>query len=224
MPGASLCASTRCGGSSRAAASALKKTIYATEQDRPDIARRRYWWQKYQTRIDPSRFVFIDETWVKTNMTRLRGWFQKGQVLLSKVTSGHWKTITFIAALRLDGMTAPFTIRGPINRDSFETYVEKVLCPTLRPRDVVIMDNLNSHKGKFVRNMIRKAGAHLFFLPAYSPDMNAIEQVFAKIKTLLRKADARTEEELNDEIAKLLKTIQPTECANYIRNAGYTST
>ena len=107
-------------------------------------------------------------------------------------------------------MTAPFTIRGPINRDSFETYVEKVLSPTLRPRDVVIMDNLNSHKGKPVRSMIRKAGAHLFFLPAYSPDMNAIEQVFAKVKTLLRKADARSEEELNDEIAKLLKTIPPT--------------
>jgi len=151
---------------------------------------------------------------VKTNMTRLRGWFQKGHALLSKVTSGHWKTITFIAALRLDGMTAPFTIRGPINRDSFETYVEKVLSPTLRPRDVVIMDNLSSHKSKFVRDMIRKAGAHLFFLPAYSPDMNAIKQVFAKIKTLLRKADARTEEQLNDEIAKLLKTIQPTECAH----------
>ena len=121
-------------------------------------------------------------------------------------------------------MTAPFTIRGPINRDSFETYVEKVLSPTLRPRDVVIMDNLSSHKSKFARDMIRKAGAHLYFLPAYSPDMNAIEQVFAKIKTLLRKADARTEEQLNDEIAKLLKTIQPTECANYIRNAGYRST
>jgi transposase len=167
--------------------------------------------------------VFIDETWVKDNLTRLRGWFAKGKALLSKVTSGHWKTFTFIAALRLDGMTAPFTIRGPINRDSFETYVEKILVPTLKPRDVVIMDNLNSHKGKLVRSMIRQAGAHLFFLPAYSPDMNAIEQVFAKIKTLLRKADARSEAELNDEIAKLLKTITPNECANYIRNAGYAS-
>jgi len=167
--------------------------------------------------------VFIDETWVKTNMTRLTGWCHKGQALLSKITSGHWKTLTFIGALRLDGLTAPFLIRGPINRDSFETYVEKILCPTLRPRDVVIMDNLNSHKGKFVRALIRKAGAHLFFLPAYSPDMNAIEQVFAKIKTLIRKADARSEQELNDEIAKLLKQLQPSECANYIRNAGYQS-
>jgi transposase len=160
---------------------------------------------------------------VKDNMTRLRGWFQKGRALLSKVTSGHWKTITFIAALRLDGMTAPFTIRGPINRDSFEAYVEQVLLPTLKPRDVVIMDNLNSHKGRLVRDMIRKAGAHLFFLPAYSPDMNAIEQVFAKIKTLLRKADARSEEDLNAEIAKLLKTIPTSECANYFRSAGYKS-
>lgn len=156
-------------------------------------------------------------------MTRLRGWFAKGKALVSKLTSGHWKTLTFVAALRLDGLTAPFLIRGPINRDSFEAYVEKVLCPTLKPRDVVIMDNLNSHKGKAVRDMIRKAGAHLFFLPAYSPDMNAIEQVFAKIKTLLRKADARSEDALNDEIAKLLKKIPPAECANYLRNAGYRS-
>lgn len=156
-------------------------------------------------------------------MTRLRGWCQKGQALLSKVTSGHWKTMTFVAALRLDGMTAPFTIRGPINRLSFEAYVEQVLYPTLKPRDVVIMDNLNSHKGKFVRDLIRKAGAHLFFLPAYSPDMNAIEQVFAKIKTLIRKAQARSEQEINDEIAKLLKKIPPSECANYFRNAGYKS-
>jgi transposase len=223
MPVASVFVSIRCGGSSKVAASALKKTLHAAEQDRPDIARRRYWWRKYQTRIEPSRLVFIDETWVKDNMTRLRGWFQKGQALLSKVTSGHWKTITFIAALRLDGITAPFTIRGPINRDSFEAYVEQVLLPTLRPRDVVIMDNLNSHKGSFVRDMIRKVGAHLFFLPAYSPDMNAIEQVFAKIKTLLRKADARSEEDLNAEIAKLLKTLPTSECANYFRSAGYRS-
>lgn len=223
MHGAKWSAAIRFGASSGAWASASKKTIYAAGQDRPDIARRRYWWRKYQTRIEPSRLVFIDETWVKDNMTRLRGWFQKGQALLSKVTSGHWKTMTFIAALRLDGLTASFTIRGPINRDSFEAYVEQVLLPTLRPRDVVIMDNLNSHKGPVVRSMIRKAGAHLFFLPAYSPDMNAIEQVFAKVKTLLRKADARTREDLDDEIAKLIKTIAPGECANYFRNAGYKS-
>ena len=104
-------------------------------------------------------------------MTRLRGWFQKGKSLVTKVTAGRWTTITFIAALRLDGMTAPFTIRGPINRDSFEDYVEQVLLPTIKPRDVVVMDNLNSHKSKFVRDLIRKAGAHLFFLPAYSPAM-----------------------------------------------------
>lgn len=156
-------------------------------------------------------------------MTRFRGWFAKGKALLSKVTSGHWKTLAFVAALRLDGLTAPFLMRGPINRDSFETYVEKVLLPTVKPRDVVVMDNLNSHKGKAVHDMIRKAGAHLFFLPAYSPDMNAIEQVFAKIKTLIRKADARSEEELNTEIAKLLPRIPSNECANYFRNAGYRS-
>ena len=157
-------------------------------------------------------------------MTRLRGWFQKGKSLVTKVTAGRWETITFIAALRLDGMTAPFTIRGPINRDSFEDYVEQVLLPTIKPRDVVVMDNLNSHKSKFVRDLIRKAGAHLFFLPAYSPDMNAIEESFAKIKTILRKADARNEDDLNDELAKIITTITPTECANYFRSAGYKPT
>jgi transposase len=162
----------------------FKKTIHAAEQDRSGIARRRYWWRKYQTRIEPSWLVFIDETWVKDNMTKLRGWFARGKALLRKLTSDHWKTLTFVAALRLDGLVAPVIIRGPINRDSFETYVEKVLLPTLKPRDVVVMDNLNSHKGKAVHDTIRKAGAHLFFLPSYSPDMNAIEPVFAKIKTL----------------------------------------
>lgn len=197
--------------------------MHAAEQDRPDIARRRYWWKKYQTRIEPSRLVFIDETWVKTNMARLYGWYRKGKPLLAKLPHGHWKTLTFLGALRCDGITAPFVLDGPINRLSFEAYVEQVLAPTLRPGDVVIMDNLNSHKGDVVRRLIRKAGAHLLFLPAYSPDLNPIEQVFAKLKALLRKAEERTVDGLWKRIGQLLSSFQPGECRNYFRNAGYAS-
>jgi transposase len=165
--------------------------------------------------------VCIDETWVKTNMTRLRGWCRKGERLAVKLPHGHWKTLTFLAALRLDGLTAPFVLDGPINRLSFEAYVEQILVPTLRPRDIVIMDNLNSHKGKAVRQMIRKAGAHLLFLPAYSPDLNPIEQVFSKFKELLRKADERTIDGLWKTAGKLITSFPATECANYFQNAGY---
>jgi transposase len=205
-------------------ASASKKTIHAAEQDRPDIARRRAWWKKYQARIDPSRLVFIDETWAKTNMARTHGWCPRGEPLNAKLPHGHWKTTTFLAALRCDQLTAPFVLDGPINRAAFEAYVEKVLIPTLKPRDVVVMDNLTSHKGDAVWRMIRNAGAHLLFLPAYSPDLNPIEQVFAKLKTLLRKAEERTVDGLWQRIGKLLQRFSPKECANYLRNAGYAST
>lgn len=156
-------------------------------------------------------------------MSRLRGWCKRGQPLQAKLPHGHWKTLTFLGALRCDGITAPFVLDGPINRQSFEAYVEQVLVPTLKPRDVVIMDNLNSHKGDAVWQMIRKAGARLLFLPAYSPDLNPIEQVFAKLKTLLRKAEERTIESLWKRVGQLLQSFQPNECANYLQNAGYAS-
>ena len=143
-----------------------------SEQDRPDVARRRVRWQKYQKRIDPRRLVFIDETWAKTNMAPLRGWGLRGKRLKAKVPYGHWKTMTFLAALRQDHIEAPWVLDGPINGSSFRLYVEKVLVPTLRPGDIVILDNLGSHKGKAVRSAIRAAGARLFFLPPYSPDLN----------------------------------------------------
>jgi transposase len=192
-----------------------------SEQDRPDIARRRHWWRKHQPRIEASRLVCIDETWIKTNMTRLRGWCRKGARLAVKRPHGHWKMLTFLAALRCDGLTAPFVLDGPVNRLSFEAYVEHILVPALRPRDIVVMDNLNSHKGEAVRRMIRKAGAHLLFLPAYSPDLNPIEQVFAKFKELLRKADERTIDGLWKTTGKLLASFPPKECAAYFQNAGY---
>jgi transposase len=197
--------------------------VFAAEQDRPDVARRRERWKKYQRRIDPARLVFIDETWAKTNMTRVRGWHTRGQALVAKVPHGHWKTLTFLAALRHDRITAPFVLDGPINGDAFTAYVEQVLAPTLKPGDVVVMDNLGSHKGGAVRRLIRKAGAHLLFLPPYSPDLNPIEQVFAKLKTMLRKAEERTVETVWRRIGTLLDCFKPAECANYLRNSGYSS-
>jgi putative transposase len=168
--------------------------------------------------------VFIDETWTKTNMAPLRGWATRGERLVAKVPYGHWKTLTFLAALRHDRIEAPWLLDGPINAEGFKAYVEKVLVPTLRPGDLVIMDNLGSHKGKAVRRAIRSAGAKLFFLPKYSPDLNPIEQVFAKLKHLLRNAAARTIETVLAAIGELLDTFTPQECANYLANAGYRQT
>src|ERR1051326_9111104 len=163
-----------------------KKSLHASEQDRLDIARRRERWKKYQGRLDAKRLVFIDETWAKTNMTRRYGRARRGTRLIAKVPQGRWRTLTFLAALRYDRIAAPCVIDGPINGVSFRAYVEQFLLPTLGPGDIVVMDNLGSHKGQAVRQLIRSAGAKLFFLPRYSPDLNPIEQVFAKLKTLLR--------------------------------------
>jgi transposase len=197
--------------------------LFAAEQDRPDVARRRLRWKKYQGRIDPSRLVFIDETWAKTNMTRTRGWHRRGKRLVAKVPHGHWKTLTFIAALRAGRITAPLVLDGPINGEAFLAYVEQVLVPTLKPGDVVVMDNLGSHKNQAIRDAIRAAGAKLIFLPPYSPDLNPIEQVFAKLKTLLRKAEERTIEAVWKRIGSLLNCFDPAECAAYFREAGYAS-
>src|SRR5438445_11315883 len=182
----------------------VKKSLFAAEQDRPDVARRRQRWKKYQSRLDPRRLVFIDETWAKTNMTRRYGRCRRGARLVAKVPHGRWRTLTFLAALRHDRITAPCVIDGPINGASFRAYIEQFLVPTLSPGDVVVMDNLGSHKGKPVRRLIRSAGAKLFFLPRYSPDLNPIEQVFAKLKTLLRKTDPRTIEATWRNIGQLL--------------------
>ena len=180
------------------------------------MARRRAQWKTYQGRLDPARLVFIDETWAKTNMTRTHGRAPRGQRLVAKVPQGRWRTLTFLAALRCDRIDAPCVIDGPINGESFLAYVEQVLVPTLKPGDIVIIDNLGSHKGKAVRRAIRAAGAKLFFLPPYSPDLNPIEQVFAKLKTLLRKAAERTVEATWRRIGSLLDCFTP-------RNAPTTS-
>jgi len=179
---------------------------------------------KYQPRIDPSRLVFIDETWTKTNMAPLWGWAPRGERLKAKVPHGHWQTMTFLAALRHDSVQAPWLIDGPISGERFRLYVEKLLVPTLRGGDIVVMDNLGSHKGDAVRRAIRSAGARLFFLPKYSPDLNPIEQLFAKLKHWLRKAAQRSAEAVCDAIGQTLETITSTECRNYFANAGYEPT
>lgn len=185
------------------------------------MARRRAQWTKYQGRIDPSRLVFIDETWTKTNMAPLRGWAPRGERLRAKTPHGHWKTMTFLAALRRDRVDAPWLLDGPINGETFRLYVEKVLVPTLKPGDIVIMDNLGSHKSTAVRRAIRAAGARLILLPKYSPDLNPIEKLFAKLKHWLRKAAARTTDAVCDAIARILETVTAEECANYFAKAGY---
>jgi transposase len=196
--------------------------VHAAEQQRPDVARRRYWWKKYQPRLDIERLVFIDETWAKTNMAPIRGWCRKGQRLVARVPHGHWKTMTFLAGLRYNAITAPCVFEGPINGESFRLYVEQMLVPSLKPGDIVIMDNLGSHKGEAIRAIIKAAGARLLFLPPYSPDLNPIEQVFAKLKHLLRKAKERTLEANWRRIGQLLTAFTSDECRNYFTNAGWT--
>lgn len=154
-------------------------------------------------------------------MAPLRGWAPRGRRLPAKVPHGRWRTMTFLAALRCDRIDAPWFIEGPIDSESFRTYVEKVLLPTLRPGDIVVLDNLGSHKGKAVRQLIRSVGAKLFFLPKYSPDLNPIEQVFAKLKHLIRKAAARTADAVCTAIGESLRAFTPQECANYLENSGY---
>jgi transposase len=177
--------------------------------------KRRQAWFDGQPELAPERLVFIDETWAKTNMARTHGRAPRGERLRVGVPHGHWKTTTVVAGLTLRGMIAPFVLSGPINRDAFEAYVERVLAPELRPGDVVVMDNLSSHKGPKVRALIEAAGARLLSLPPYSPDFNPIENAFAKLKALLRKAAARTLDTLEAAIAAALDAFAPDECANY---------
>ena len=165
--------------------------------------------------------VFIDETWATTNMTRRYGRSRRGTRLVASVPHGHWKTTTFIGALRADGLTAPTVFDGAINGTSFLAYVEQVLAPTLKPSDIVILDNLSSHKVRGVREAIEAAGAELRYLPPYSPDLNPIEQLFAKLKALLRKIAARSVEALWTTIGDLVDTFEPDECHNYLRHSGY---
>ncbi len=205
-------------------ADAQKKTAHASEQDRPDVLKRREDWFESQPDLDPGRLVFIDETWTSTKMARTHGRCARGDRLRAGVPHGHWKTTTFVAGLRLNGIAAPFVLDGPINRVAFETYVEKVLAPELKPGDIVVIDNLSSHKGSAVGAMIAAAGASLLYLPPYSPDFNPIEQAFSKLKAHLRKAAERTVSGLWDAIGRIIDLFTPQECANFFAAAGYDAT
>jgi transposase len=198
-----------------------KKTAHAVEQDRPDILKRRWAWFEGQPDLDPDRLVFIDETWASTKMARTHGRAPRGERLRSPVPHGHWKITTFVAGLRNSGIVAPMVLDGPINGATFQAYIEQVLVPELKCGDIVVMDNLGSHKGAAVRAAIEAAGASLLYLPPYSPEFNPIENAFAKLKAMLRKAAARTVEGLWNAIGRIVDTFTPAECANYFAAARY---
>lgn len=171
--------------------------------------------------LEVTKLVFLDETAASTNMTRPRGRAPKGQRCIGSVPNGHWHTTTFVAGLRVNGITAPMVLDGPLNGEAFLLYVRQFLCPTLKPGDIVIADNLSSHKVAGVQRAIADTGAQLRYLPSYSPDLNPIEKLFAKLKALLKKAAHRTADALWHEIGNLLDAFSPTECANYFKAAGY---
>lgn len=198
-----------------------KKTAHASEQDRPDVKAKREAWFESQLDLDPERLIFIDETWTTTNMARKCGRAKKGERLRAGIPHGHWKTTTFVAGLRVTGMVAPMVLDRPINGIWFQAYVEQILVPALSPGDIVIMDNLGSHKGPKVRAAIEAVGAKLLYLPPYSPDFNPIENAFSKLKAMLRKAAERTIDALWDRIGALLDEFSPQECANFFAAAGY---
>jgi transposase len=201
-----------------------KKVPRAAEQDRPDVAAQRHQWRAEQPTLDPERLVFVDETWASTAMTRRYGRAAIGERLIGTVPCGHWKTTTFVAALRVDGLVAPMVIDGALDGDLFVAYVEQVLVPTLREGDIVLMDNLASHKRAEVRGAIEGAGCTLRYLPPYSPDLNPIELAFAKLKALLRKAGKRDVEGLWSFLGQALDAFTPKECRNYLRHDGYSAT
>lgn len=181
-------------------------------------------WRANQPTLATESLVFVDETWASTAMARLYGRAPVGERLVDYVPHGHWQTTTFVAALRLDGLTAPLVIDGAVNGDLFVAYVEQVLVPALRPGDVVVMDNLSCHKRARVRELIEGAGCTLLYLPPYSPDLNPIELAFAKLKALLRKAGKRTMDELWNFLGEALDAFSPEECRNYFRHCGYHAT
>jgi len=199
----------------------FKKTLHAAEQERDDVAEARIAWRKAQPSLDPAKLVFIDETGTNTAMVRQRGRSPRGKRLIGRVPHGHWKTLTFVAGLRAGSITAPFVIDRAMNGPIFLVYLRQCLVPTLSPGDIVVMDNLPAHKLAAVREIIEAAGATLLYLPPYSPDLNPIEQVFAKLKALLRKAAKRSIDALWKQIGELLDEFSTDECRNYLRNSGY---
>ncbi len=200
-----------------------KKTAHAAEQQRPDVQAARQEWFEEQPGFDWRKLIFVDETAAATNLARLRGWAPRGERCLAAVPHGHWKTTTFTAGLRVDGLTAPLVLDGAMNGPAFLAYVGQVLVPELTPGDIVVMDNLPAHKVAGVRQAIEGAGATLRYLPPYSPDLNPIEMAFSKLKALLRKAAARTVPELWQSIGEAIGQFSAQDCRHYFEAAGYES-
>jgi transposase len=217
-------AAARYGGSSLGTTSASKKTLYAAEQKRADVARARRRWMREQGMFDPARLVFIDETSTNTAMVRLRGRAPRGERLVDYAPHGAWKTITFVGGLRQRGMTAPFVIEGAMNGPMFLAYVKQCLVPTLKRGEIVLMDNLPVHKVAGVAEAIEAAGATLIYLPKYSPDFNPIELAFSKLKAHLRKAAEHTIPRLLRRIGRVVTDFSARECRNFFRHAGYVRT
>lgn len=195
--------------------------IHASEQDRPDVAARRTRWRVEQLHLDPKRLIFIDETWAKTNMTRLRGRAPRGERLIEKVPHGHWKTTTLIAGLGIEGMRCSTTVDGAVNGDVFTAFIEHVLRPTLHRGEIVIMDNLSAHKVHGVREAIESVGASVVYLPPYSPDLNPIELAFSKLKQLMRSCKHRLVEPLWHDVQRMLDAISPTDAMHFYQHCGY---
>jgi transposase len=195
--------------------------VRAAEQGRADVVAARLAWRTLIPTIDPARYVFLDESGVATDLLRLYGRSLRGTRLVDRTPCGHWQTHTILAALRVDGLTAPGIFDGPIDKPCFLAYVEQILVPTLRPGDIVVLDNLNVHKQPDVRAAIEQVGATLHFLPPYSPDFNPIEQAFAKLKALFRAARPRTFDTICRLFAAALGRFSAAECAAYLRHCGY---
>ena len=198
--------------------------MHASEQERPDVAAARAAWKAEQVSLNPAKLVFIDETGASTKMTRLYARARRGRRALGRVPWGHWKVVTFVVALRLDGMVAPFAIDWAMNAATFIEYVRQCLVPTLKQGDIVVLDNLPAHKPDEVRELIEAAGAELRYLPPYSPDLNPIELSFATLKAHLRKAAKRSVPDVINEIGRAIPLCKPTDCQGYFKKAGYAST
>src|SRR6202045_1043331 len=219
--GESQAAAARCPDFLLAMASPLKKSLRAAERRRADVARARRRWIREQGFLDSTRLVFIDETAVSTNMVRPNGWNPRGERLVGDVPMGHWETLTFIAGFRQTGIVAPMVIKGAMNGEAFLAYVKQCLVPTLKRRDIVVVDNVSFHKVAGIEEAIQAAGASLRYLPPYSPEFNPIEFVFHPLKALLRKAAERTIEGLERCVGSFIRALNPSECMGYLSHAAY---
>lgn len=201
-----------------------KKDLHAAEQDRPDVRHKRAVFCGRSAGIDPARFVFLDETGAHTALTRLYGRGQRGQRVRGSVPEGHWRTTTLVSAIRQEGVVAALVYEGATDEAAFLTFVRQVLVPALRPRDIVVLDNLAAHKVKAVARVLRRAGMGVWYLPPYSPDLNPIEKIWSKVKAHLRRAAARTTETLWEAITQALEAITPQDCQNSFAHCGYPAT